>query len=103
MGLGTFSSRLSSYWKPGEPSKSYSSRRSRHSMSESGQIYEASEVHDSAENVRACCDGKHDVGHLHNHSVKSRHSSTIGAASGSRPSPAQQRTKSRNSIMRRTD
>ncbi|KAH7372201.1 hypothetical protein BKA64DRAFT_264682 [Cadophora sp. MPI-SDFR-AT-0126] len=118
--LGTFSSRLSSYWKPGEPSKSYSSRRSRHSMSESGQIYEASEVHDSAEdlreqyekqdresdrleNVRACCDGKHDVGHLHNHSVKSRHSSTIGAASGSRPSPAQQRTKSRNSIMRRTD
>ncbi|KAK0105110.1 hypothetical protein ONS95_004527 [Cadophora gregata] len=118
--LGSFSSRLSSYWKPGEPSKSYSSRRSRHSMSENGQIYEASEVHDSAEdlreqyekqdresdrleNVRACCDGKHDVGHLHNHSVKSRHASTIGAASGSRPDPAQQRTKSRNSIMRRTD
>ncbi|KAH7311008.1 hypothetical protein BKA65DRAFT_162735 [Rhexocercosporidium sp. MPI-PUGE-AT-0058] len=118
--LGSFSSRLSSYWKPGEPSKSYSSRRSRHSVSESGQIYEASEVHDSAEdlreqyekqdresdrleNVRACCDGKHDVGHLHNHSVKSRHSSTIGAASGSRPSPAQQRTKSRNSVLRRTD
>ncbi|KAL2062215.1 hypothetical protein VTL71DRAFT_6481 [Oculimacula yallundae] len=118
--LGSFSSRLSSYWKPGEPSKSYSSRRSRHSMSENGQIYEASEVHDSAEdlreqyekqdresdrleNVRACCDGKHDVGHLHNHSVKSRHSSTIGAASGARPNPAQQRSKSRNSIMQRTD
>ncbi|CZT48320.1 related to AMI1 protein [Rhynchosporium secalis] len=118
--LGSLSSRLSSYWKPGEPSKSFSSRRSRHSMSENGQIYEASEVHDSAEdlreqyekqdresdrleNVRACCDGKHDVGHLHNHSVKSRHASTISAASGSRPTSAQQQTKSRNSIMRRTD
>ncbi|KAK1995699.1 PH domain-containing protein [Colletotrichum falcatum] len=52
-------------------------------------IYEASEVHDSAEdlremierqdreadrleNVRACCDGKHDVGTLHHHSKRGR-------------------------------
>jgi hypothetical protein len=68
---GTFS-RLSSYWKPSE---TFSSRRSRHSVSGAASIYEASEVHDSAEdlremiekqdresdrleNVRACCDGK---------------------------------------------
>ncbi|PBP16879.1 anucleate primary sterigmata protein A [Diplocarpon rosae] len=74
--LSTFS-RLSNYWKPGEigKSNSYSSRRGRHSVSENGGIYEASGVHDSAEdlreqyerqdresdrleNVRACCDGK---------------------------------------------
>lgn len=75
---GTFS-RLSSYWKPGKEGSagigSFSSRRSRHSISGTGSIYEASEVHDSAEdlrqiieqqdresdrleNVRACCDGK---------------------------------------------
>jgi hypothetical protein len=74
--IGTFS-RLSSYWKPsGEKlqSGSYSSRRSRNSLSANENIYEASEVHDSAEdlremiekqdresdkleNVRACCDG----------------------------------------------
>jgi hypothetical protein len=72
--MGTFS-RLSSYWKqPGTQSVSYSSKRSRNSLSGNGDIYEASEVHDSAEdlreiiekqdresdkleNVRACCDG----------------------------------------------
>lgn len=60
-------SRLSSYWK--------GSSRSRQSVGNNGSIYEASEVHDSAEdlremiekqdresdrleNVRACCDGK---------------------------------------------
>lgn len=75
---GTFS-RLSSYWKvptagTAAHSASASSKRSRHSLSDNGQIYEASEVHDSAEdlreiierqdresdkleNVRACCDG----------------------------------------------
>jgi hypothetical protein len=54
---------------------SFSSRKSRHSVNGTGSIYEASEVHDSAEdlreliekqdresdkleNVRACCDGK---------------------------------------------
>lgn len=74
--MGTLS-RLSNYWKPGNEGKmgSVSSRRSRHSMSGDTSIYEASEVHDSAEdlremiekqdresdrleNVRACCDGK---------------------------------------------
>jgi len=77
--LGTFG-RLSSYW-PAKEGKSqagtFSSKRSRHSLSNTnqGSIYEASEVHDSAEdlrvmiekqdresdkleNVRACCDGK---------------------------------------------
>lgn len=69
---GSTFSRLSNYWKQPE---SFSSRRSRHSVSGAGSIYEASEVHDSAEdlremiekqdresdrleNVRACCDGK---------------------------------------------
>jgi len=75
--LGTFS-RLSNYWKPGGKESqpgTYSSRRTRNSVSGNGSIYEASEVHDSAEdlremiekqdresdkleNVRACCDGK---------------------------------------------
>lgn len=73
--IGTFS-RLSSYWKPGEKGQSgtFSSNRSRNSIGGNGDIYEASEVHDSAEdlreiiekqdresdkleNVRACCDG----------------------------------------------
>jgi hypothetical protein len=45
--------------------------------------------------------GKHDVGHLHHHSAKGRHS-TIGAASGS-SRPVQQREKSRNSILRRSE
>ena len=76
--MGTLS-RLSSYWKPGEKGQlgTFSSKKSRHSVSGAGNgsIYEASEVHDSAEdlremiekqdresdkleNVRACCDGK---------------------------------------------
>jgi len=74
--LGSFS-RLSSYWKPSKDGKvgSFSSRKSRNSLGGAGSIYEASEVHDSAEdlremiekqdresdrleNVRACCDGK---------------------------------------------
>jgi hypothetical protein len=74
--VGTFS-RFSSYWKPGKEGQigSFSSRKGRHSVSGTGSIYEASEVHDSAEdlreiiekqdresdrleNVRACCDGK---------------------------------------------
>jgi hypothetical protein len=70
---GTFS-RLSSYWKP-TPRQSFSSRTGRYSTNP-GSIYEASEVHDSAEdlreiyerqdresdrleNVRACCDGEY--------------------------------------------
>ncbi|KAH8660696.1 hypothetical protein BGZ60DRAFT_111488 [Tricladium varicosporioides] len=109
---GTFS-RLSNYLKP------TGSSRSRHSIGgHGGSIYEASEVHDSAEdlremierqdresdkleNVRACCDGKHDVGHLHS-TTKSRHSNTISAATGAiaRGGP---RAHSRTSVMRRTD
>lgn len=73
--VGTFS-RLSSYWRQGEKGQSgtFSSNRSRNSIGGNGDIYEASEVHDSAEdlreiiekqdresdkleNVRACCDG----------------------------------------------
>ncbi|KAM0129844.1 hypothetical protein ACHAP3_007581 [Botrytis cinerea] len=90
-------SRLSSYLLPGDGSKSFSGRRSR-SVNGAQSIYEASEVHDSAEdlreqieredresdrleNVRACCDGKHDVGHLHHETPKGRR--TMSAASGS--------------------
>jgi hypothetical protein len=73
---GTFK-RLSSYWKPGKDgvAGAFGSRRTRESLGGNGSIYEASEVHDSAEdlrqiieqqdresdkleNVRACCDGK---------------------------------------------
>jgi hypothetical protein len=72
---GTFK-RLSSYWKPGKDGAAGTSgnRRTRESFGGNGSIYEASEVHDSAEdlrqiieqqdresdrleNVRACCDG----------------------------------------------
>lgn len=75
--IGTLG-RLSGVWK--STTGTFSSLRSRGSGVEHG-IYEASEVHDSAEdlrlmyekqdresdrleNVRACCDGKHDVGTL---------------------------------------
>ncbi|TWU74676.1 hypothetical protein ED733_004097 [Metarhizium rileyi] len=76
-------SKLSGYWKSGAPklSGTFTSFRSRGASSQNWGIYEASEVHDSAEdlremierqdresdrleNVRACCDGKHDVGTL---------------------------------------
>ncbi|KAK3336993.1 hypothetical protein B0T19DRAFT_57770 [Cercophora scortea] len=75
--------RISGYWKESKVSGTFSSLRSRSvSGRETSQsIYEASEAHDSAEdlrqmierqdresdrleNVRACCDGKHDVSHL---------------------------------------
>jgi hypothetical protein len=73
--MGTFS-RLSNYWHPVKSGGVTGSSRSRHGMNgQGGSIYEASEVHDSAEdlremiekqdresdkleNVRACCDGK---------------------------------------------
>ncbi|PKS09345.1 hypothetical protein jhhlp_003959 [Lomentospora prolificans] len=68
--------RLSGYWKSGQV---FSSLRSRNTITP--DLYERNEVHDSAEdlrayferqdresdrleNVRACCDGKHDVGTL---------------------------------------
>ncbi|KAI9894603.1 MAG: hypothetical protein M1814_001958 [Vezdaea aestivalis] len=86
-------SRLSNYFVPSSMRGSFSSRRSRHSqagvVAGQGSVYESSELHDSAEdvreaiergegedgleNVRACCDGKHDVGHL-----SSRRSRTSG-------------------------
>jgi hypothetical protein len=70
---GTFS-RLSNYWKPAEKG-TFGSQRTRQGVSGTGSIYEASEVHDSAEDlreiiekqdresdkledVRACCDGR---------------------------------------------
>ncbi|QPH17393.1 hypothetical protein C2857_002247 [Epichloe festucae Fl1] len=76
-------SKLSGYWRSGAPklSGTLSSFRGRGPSGQNWNIYEASEVHDSAEdlrelierqdresdrleNVRACCDGKHDVGSL---------------------------------------
>ncbi|QSZ37003.1 hypothetical protein DSL72_009095 [Monilinia vaccinii-corymbosi] len=119
MGSGTFS-RLSSYLLPGDGNRSFTGRRSRSVNGAALSIYEASEVPDSAEdlreqierqdreadrleNVRACCDGKHDVGHLHHELPKGRPS--VSAASGSyrqthlapsrasqRPSEASQQT-----------
>ncbi|KAG6008827.1 hypothetical protein E4U21_003856 [Claviceps maximensis] len=79
---GTFS-KLSGYWRSGAPkiSETLSNFRGRGPSNQNWNIYEASEAHDSAEdvrelierqdresdrleNVRACCDGKHDVGSL---------------------------------------
>ncbi|KAI9648982.1 hypothetical protein NHQ30_001548 [Ciborinia camelliae] len=97
LGSSTFS-RLSSYLLPGDGNRTFSGRRSRSVNGIDSSIYEASEVQDSAEdlreqierqdresdrleNVRACCDGKHDVGHLHHETPKGRQ--TMSAASGS--------------------
>ncbi|KXH58956.1 PH domain-containing protein [Colletotrichum salicis] len=77
----TMAGRISGYFG------TFSSLRSRSAAAPTPSIYEASEVHDSAEdlreiierqdrdadrleNVRACCDGKHDVGTLHHHHPK---------------------------------
>ncbi|PHH82016.1 hypothetical protein CDD82_7272 [Ophiocordyceps australis] len=96
-------SKLSGYWKSGAPkfSGTLSSFRGRGPASQSGHgVYEASEVHDSAEdlremierqdrdadhleNVRACCDGKHDVGTLHHPSKKDR-----GSLAHAHPGPS---------------
>ncbi|RKF72718.1 Anucleate primary sterigmata protein A [Golovinomyces cichoracearum] len=97
---GTFS-RLSSYWKPNREGLvgSTSSRQSKYSTENFESTCDLSDVHDSAEdlreiierqdresdrleNVRACCDGRHDVGHLHN-STKSRHTKNLGFLSTS--------------------
>ncbi|KAI9779919.1 MAG: hypothetical protein M1839_007075 [Geoglossum umbratile] len=82
-------SRLSNMFRPASSMRgSFSSRRSRYSE-RSASLYDTSEVHNSAEdlremielqdreadkleNVRACCEGKHDVGSL---AKKGRHSS----------------------------
>ncbi|KAL2689346.1 hypothetical protein Neosp_003399 [[Neocosmospora] mangrovei] len=82
-------SKLSGYWKGSQLSGTFSSRRGRGASAQNVNIYEASEAHDSAEdvreiierqdreadrleNVRACCDGKHDVGTLHHHHFSKR-------------------------------
>lgn len=99
--IGTLS-RISGYWKSG----TFSSLRSR-STTAQPSIYEASEAHDSAEdlremivrqdresdkleNVRACCDGKHDVGTL-SHVRRSRpppsHAHTHTGATSSNATP----------------
>ncbi|KAI1778780.1 hypothetical protein F4818DRAFT_437587 [Hypoxylon cercidicola] len=98
--------RLSGYWKSSTINSTFSSLRSRSHLPQDSAIYEASEVPDSAEdlrqiieeqdqasdrleNVRACCDGKHDVGtlphtkrgrlsnmHTHSHSHSHAHMPT---------------------------
>ncbi|KND90478.1 Anucleate primary sterigmata protein A [Tolypocladium ophioglossoides CBS 100239] len=102
---GTFS-KLSGYWKAGAPklSGTLSTLRGRGPTSQNLGIYEASEVHDSAEdlrefierqdresdrleNVRTCCDGKHDVGTLHQATRRGR-----GAHSHSHPGPSASNT-----------
>ncbi|CAJ0548291.1 Ff.00g050450.m01.CDS01 [Fusarium sp. VM40] len=86
-------SKLSGYWKGSQLSGTFSTLRGRGVSAQDVNIYEASEAHDSAEdvreiierqdrdadrleNVRACCDGKHDVGTLHLTSKQGRHGST---------------------------
>ncbi|UKZ60594.1 uncharacterized protein TrAtP1_001869 [Trichoderma atroviride] len=104
---GSISGRVGSYWKSGG-SKLAGTIRSRTASAQNVSIYEASEVHDSAEdlremieqqdrdadrleNVRACCDGKHDVGTLHHHNKRSRsynhhnHSSVSGQSALNTP------------------
>ncbi|KAI1077791.1 hypothetical protein F5B20DRAFT_592512 [Whalleya microplaca] len=80
--------RISGYWKSSTSTLggTFNSLRTRSHNPQDSAIYEASEVHDSAEdvrhiieqqdrdadrleNVRACCDGKHDVGTL-SHTAK---------------------------------
>ncbi|KAI1008106.1 Anucleate primary sterigmata protein A [Podosphaera aphanis] len=96
---GAFS-RLSSYWRPGRDGimESLSSRHSKHSIDNAESLIAINQAHDSAEdlreiiesqdresdkleNVRACCDGRHDVGNL-NSSIMSRHSRMAEVHSG---------------------
>ncbi|XP_044721887.1 PH domain-containing protein [Hirsutella rhossiliensis] len=97
-------SKLSGYWKAGAPklSGTFSSLRGRGSGGQPAEVYEASAVHDSAEdlremierqdrdsdrleNVRACCDGKHDVGTLTHSSRAGRGPHTHSHASLNMP------------------
>lgn len=113
LSVGNFS-RLSNYWRPSREGLigSMSSRQSKYSIDNIKSVYEASEVHDSAEdlreflrrqdresdkleNVRACCDGRHDVGHLHN-SSRSRYTKTISTIQGSSRVEGSVRYDSRN-------
>ncbi|KAI5464448.1 hypothetical protein BGZ63DRAFT_421482 [Mariannaea sp. PMI_226] len=82
-------SKISGYWKGSQLSGTFSTRRGRGPSAQDLSVYEASEAHDSAEdlrqmierqdreaarleNVRACCDGKHDVGTLGHLSKRGR-------------------------------
>ncbi|KAF1938073.1 hypothetical protein EJ02DRAFT_447036 [Clathrospora elynae] len=110
------SSRFSTILRPSASAMrgSFSSRRSKISAQESSTTYEepshsnmelSRDIHEHVEreqdfmpNVRACCDGKHDVAHLHQHSVKDRHPkppSSRPSLFGSMSSRAQSRTESR--------
>ncbi|KAF2277073.1 uncharacterized protein EI97DRAFT_457802 [Westerdykella ornata] len=111
-------SSLSGYFRPGSTLRnSFTSRRSRtgaqeavaYETPENDPNYELTQelatksVRDrehipGMENVRACCDGKHDVGHLHTPTPKHRHSSfrgTRASVAGSVSSRSQSRTESR--------
>lgn len=97
--------RLSGYWKSSSINSTFSSLRSKTHIPQEGAIYEASEVPDSAEdlrqiieeqdrasdrleNVRACCDGKHDVGTLA-HTKRGRiHTSHSQTHSHTHPGPS---------------
>ncbi|OAA63365.1 nuclear migration protein [Niveomyces insectorum RCEF 264] len=99
-------SRIGGYWRSSQSlSAQFNSLRGRNSAlghrhtgsgAQDSSIYEASEVNDSAEelrvlyeaqdrasdrleNVRACCDGKHDVGTLSHSSQRHRHSHGISS------------------------
>jgi hypothetical protein len=97
-------SRLSDYWRASTIGGSFGSRRGRGHTLNDNAIYEASEVRDSAEdlrqmieqqdresdrleNVRACCDGKHDVGSLP-HTSKRGRLSNLHAHTHTHPGPS---------------
>lgn len=102
---------------------SFSSRYSRASAQESSTYEQPNSVNtelgrgiqeqverdlDNMVNVRACCDGKHDVGHLHMPSLKGRHSSNtvnsrpslIGSLSSRSQSRAESYAEARNDRIR---
>ena len=95
------SGRFSSYLRPNSAMRgSFSSRRSRIAEDMFEEPSDATmdlsrEIHthierdiDGLVNVRACCEGKHDVGHLHMHSMKGggRHTSHSHSTLNNRPS-----------------
>lgn len=96
--------RLSGYWRSSTINSTFSSLRSRSHIPQDSAIYEASEVPDSAEdlrqiieqqdraadrmeNVRACCDGKHDVKNLDPHNSQSHTHTHPGRSSTPTPTP----------------
>ncbi|KAF3051116.1 hypothetical protein E8E11_006914 [Didymella keratinophila] len=99
----SMSGRFSSLLRPNSAMRgSFSSRRSRIDENTFEEPSTATmdlsrEIHDHVErdiegmvNVRACCEGRHDVGHLHMHSMKHRHNSHTHEQT-----PAQNRERSR--------